>query len=76
MPSHSSNATIVLNYIKIFGNNIANENNVAESATFWLIEIETANEAYMDLYENRTSIISEDTKVESFTALWLAAKKA
>jgi hypothetical protein len=28
------------------------------------------------LYENRTFIISEDTKVESFTALWPAAKKA
>ena len=76
MPTHRSNDSIVLTYIKIFGNNIADENNVAESATFWLTEIETANEAYMDLYENRTSIISEDKKVESFIALRPAAKKA
>jgi hypothetical protein len=76
LPSHSSNATIVLTYIKVFCNNIADENNVVESATFWLTEIETANEAYMDLYENRTSKITEDKKVESFTALWPAAKKA
>jgi hypothetical protein len=93
-------ATVVLNYLKVFGNDIAGENNAAESTTLstiakdcktktdlvaslavidgeeWIDEVETANNLYIDLYKNRTSSISDDKKVKSFTALRPEAKTA
>ncbi len=42
----------------------------------WIDEIEVANNAFIDLYKNRTTSISDDKKVKSFTALRPEAKTA
>jgi hypothetical protein len=42
----------------------------------WINEIEVSNNVYIDLYKNRTTSISDDKKVKSFTALRPRAKTA
>jgi hypothetical protein len=42
----------------------------------WIDEIQASNNAYIELYKNRTTSISDDKKVKSFTALRPDAKLA
>ena len=48
----------------------------AIDATDWITEISSANTAFINLYKTRTTSISENKKVKSFTSQRASARKA
>lgn len=49
---------------------------IAIDATDWITEIDIANTEFINLFKSRTTSLSEDKKVKSFTSLRTPAKKA